>query len=303
MNIVQKLAFLVVLVPILLFGQQKVGTSIGQFLEIPPSPRAEGMGGSFIGVADDIFTIYYNPAGLANQYSKQFAFSHIAWVADINIEYAAFSMPSMGGVIGISALTFSFNELETTPYFPEGTGRTYSAGDLAVAVTYAKPLTDRFFVGLNFKYVGEYYADIDAHGWAMDIGTIYRTAFKDIRLGMMLSNFGPDLTLLNQSYPLPMNFHFGAAGEIINNDNHRLTLNFQGSHPNDNLEKFQTGVEYAFMEKGFLRVGFKNHDSERFAFGGGFKFAFGSLVARADYSFTYMLNLDNVHRVSVYFMF
>ncbi len=289
----------------LVFGQAKVGTAVGQFLEISPSARAEGMGSAFIAVADDPSAMYYNPAGLAWQLRRQLSFSHAVYFADISFDWLGASLPLAGGVFGVSATALNAGEMEeTTPYHPEGTGRTFTAGALSAGITYSRLLTDRFAVGINLKYVGEYLADVSAQGWAMDIGTIYKTAFHDIRLGMLLSNFGPDLSYIQQSFPLPMCFHFGAAGELLKNGTHRLTIDFEGSHPNDNLEKFQIGFEYAYKEFAFLRGGYKiQYDSDRFALGAGVRIPLGSLTIGADYSFTDMKYLNDVHRFSISFLF
>ena len=301
MRIFSRYLIVVIVLPVLVFGQAKVGTAVAQFLEIPASAHGEGMAGARVGITDDISSIYYNPGALAWQNRRQFVISHSMLYAGISHDFAAFTMPAMGGVIGVSAITLYTGEMEeTTPYQPEGTGRTFSAGDLALGVSYSRFLTDRFSVGVTAKYLGEYYADVHAHGWAMDIGTIFKTAFKDIRLGMMLSNFGPDLKFISQSAPLPMCFHFGAAGEIINTAPHRLTLDVEGSHPNDNLEKFRAGLEYAYNEMFFIRAGGKlQYDSDLFTLGAGFKIPVGATRFAVDYSFTYMRHLESVHRISV----
>jgi len=296
-----KLLAVLLILPVIVFGQAKVGTSCAQFLEIPVSARGEGMASSFIAVADDISAIYYNPGGLAWQNRKQMAISHTMLFAGINHDFAAYTMPAMGGVMGVSFVSIYTGDIdETTPYQPEGTGRTFTAGDLSAGLTYARLLTDRFSVGVNVKYVGEYYSDVHAHGWAMDIGTVFKTAFKDIRLGMKLSNFGPDLKFIQQNAPLPMAFHFGAAGEIINSPDHRITLDVEGSHPNDNLEKFQAGIEYAYKEMLFIRGGGKfQYDSDLFTLGAGFRLPVGAFMVRGDYSFTYMKYLNSVHRFTL----
>ena len=300
MRIGFKWLLVMLLLPAVMFGQAKVAQSVAQFLEIPVSARGEGMASARIATIDDISSIYYNPGALAWQNRRQFAISHTMLYAGISHDFAAYTMPALGGVVGISAISLYTGEMEeTTPYQPEGTGRTFVAGDLAMGLSYSKFLTDRFSFGMTIKYLGEYYADVHAHGWSMDIGTIFKTAFRDIRLGMLLSNFGPDLKFLSQSAPLPMTFHFGAAGEVINTAPHRLTLDVEGSHPNDNLEKFQMGMEYAYNEMLFLRAGAKfQYDSDLFTLGAGFKVPLGGARLGLDYSFTYMRHLESVHRVT-----
>ena len=44
---------------------EKVGTFDGQFLKIPVGARAKGMGGAFVGVADDPSAVFWNAAGIA----------------------------------------------------------------------------------------------------------------------------------------------------------------------------------------------------------------------------------------------
>ena len=45
-------------------GLSGVGTRAAEFLTIPVGPRAVAMGGAFAAAADDITSIYWNPAGL-----------------------------------------------------------------------------------------------------------------------------------------------------------------------------------------------------------------------------------------------
>jgi hypothetical protein len=163
-----------------------------------------------------------------------------------------------GGFAAISIYSLNTGDMdETTIFNPEGTGRTFSAQDLAIGLTYSQSITDRFSTGATWKFINESYADISASTWAFDVGTIYRTEFKDVRIGMSITNFGPDIKFITESAPLPMTFHLGIAGEAIDNDTHKLTLGFELSHPNDNLEKFNFGTEYWWKKMVALRAGIK----------------------------------------------
>ena len=71
----------------------KVGTTAGQFLKIGPGARALAMGGAYVGVSDDIYAVYYNPAGVAiNKGNGQAAFNHTQWLADVSYDFAAASL-------------------------------------------------------------------------------------------------------------------------------------------------------------------------------------------------------------------
>ncbi len=290
--------------PLLALGQAKVGTAAAQFLEMPISARGVGMADAFTATSNDISAIFYNPAGLTNLVRREVLFTHNIWPAGIMHDFAAYAMPmpQIGGVIAVSAVGLTTGDMkETTPGRPEGTGRMFSASDLAAGVTYARKMTDRFSVGVTWRYVGEYYADVKAHSWSMDIGTLYRTAFKNMRIGMNFTNFGPDITFLQTPYPLPMSLHMGLAAEVYETDLHMVTLGLEGSHPNDNLEKFQAGAEYWYNDMFAVRGGYKfgAWDAETFSVGAGAKIPLGSITAKVDYAYSDMQALKCAHRFSL----
>ncbi len=301
----------------LFLRRRKVGTAEGQFLEISVGARGMGMGEAFTATADDISSIYFNPGFTGNLTRKEVMLSHIDLMAGISYEFAAFAMPlSMtGGVAGVSIYSLSTGDMmETTPAFPEGTGRTFSAGCFAAGLTYAQPLTDRFSAGITWKFINSAYADVSASSWAVDIGTIYKTEFKNFRIGMAMKNFGPDMKFLTNSAPLPMVFHLGVAGEVIETPVHKVTLSLEASHPNDNLEKFNIGSEYWWKNMVALRAGIKTQPDSagswaevpgtglhliHYSFGAGVRVPVSSFMMKADYSFTDWGWFEPMHRFSL----
>ncbi|MCI0329748.1 MAG: PorV/PorQ family protein [candidate division Zixibacteria bacterium] len=306
------------------WGQAKVGTAGLQFLEIGVSARATAMGGAFAALASDAFAVYYNAAGLAAVGRKQAALSHIDYPAGIHYEFAAMALPvrKLGGVMAISLYDFQSGDIPVTTYnFPSGTGETTKAQDLAVAVTFARYLTDHFSFGITGKFIQESLADREASGWAADVGTLYETGFRNFRIAMRISNFGPNFTFGPsgenfKDFPLPIDFHFGTAIDVVQNSHHRTTLAFEGSHPADNLEKFNGGLEYWYSEKLALRLGVYYRqdtdaqeqlveDSRKFtvgtglAAGAGFKFPVQRFNLTADYAYQQAHDLGSFHRWSV----
>jgi hypothetical protein len=155
--------------------------------------------------------------------------------------------------------------LETTIEMPYGTGRSFTASDLAAGITYSQRLTNKFSVGGNVKYIEERLAEEKAVGVAFDVGTFYDTGWKSVIIAMVITNFGPDMNFVDAPFPMPINFKFGGSMRLINNDEHELILALEGSHPNDNLEQFSIGMEYGFMKTGFLRIGKKINGAKRYS--------------------------------------
>lgn len=303
------LAVLLVLVaPELSFAQAKVGTAGTQFLEIGVSARAVGMGEAFLANCDDASAVYYNPALIATLPQTQVMLTHIDYPAEISYEFAALTMPipQLLGSLGFGFYYLTTNDMPVTDYFyPRGNGQTFTARDIAASLSYAVSLTDRFSVGITVKYIGEFLEEEKAIGWGADVGTLYQTGFRNLKICMMISNFGPDKTFIQESYPLPMDFKFGMAIDAVSNSSHRVVLAVQGSHPNDNLEKYKTGMEYWYSNTLALRIGnrFEDDAGGGFTAGAGIMLPLSTFTLRADYGYHDFGWLKEVHRFSVGFSF
>lgn len=256
----------------------KVGTTSAQFLKIGVGARAMGLGGSFTALANDVSTLYWNPAGITNLRGFSFAVTHTEWFADISHDFAGIVYRlSSSDVIALNVVALNTGEQEvTTVTQPEGTGIFYDVSDLAIGLSYARVLTDRFSVGLTVKYIQQNMYNESANTFAVDIGTFLRTGFHDLIIAMNMSNFGgsmqlegrdlititdlnnqvsgnynPDAQLKTEPWPLPLIFRVGIAMDLVGgndpivaSENNRFTLAIDGVHPNDNTEKLNIGGEY-----------------------------------------------------------
>lgn len=315
-------------------GFSKVGTAAAQFLKIGVGARAAGMGETFVAVANDVNALYWNPAGIANLKSISVGVSHSQWFAEIFHNYAGMAIPlSESDVLGLSAISLSTNEQEvTTVEQPEGTGVFYDVSDIAIGLSYARALTDRFSVGLTVKYIQQTAHNVLANTVALDIGTYLRTGFHNLVIAMSVSNFGgnmqlegrdliiladinkgisgeynPDARLKTEPWPLPLNFRVGIAMDIVGGIDpflqskyHRFTMALDGNHPNDNNERINIGGEYSWNDTFFARFGYKiNYDVERWTFGAGVKLNVGSQQVGFDYALVDYYDLGKVSRFSL----
>ena len=312
----------------------KVGTASAQFLTIGVGARAMGLGGSFTALANDVSTLYWNPAGLTNLHGFSFAVAHTEWFANISHDFAGIVYPlSSSDVVALSVIGLNTGEQEvTTVTQPEGTGIFYDVSDLAIGLSYARALTDRFTVGVTVKYIQQDLYNESANTFAVDIGTFLRTGFHDLIIAMNMSNFGgsmqlegrdlititdinnqvsgnynPDALLKTEPWPLPLIFRVGVAMDfvggndpIVQSESSRFTLAIDGVHPNDNTEKINIGGEYAWNENVFARLGYKiNYDVEKWAFGVGLKFNIGGNEVGFDYALIDFNDLGKVSQISL----
>jgi hypothetical protein len=296
---------LLLLLPSAALCQSKVGQAGAQFLEIGVSARAVALGNAFTAVSDDGTAVFYNPAGLTQLDQKEIVLTHISYVADINYEFAVVALPlySFGGTLAFSFYALDAGDiLETTYQNSLGTeDRTFTAQDHALGVSYARSLTDHFSIGVTWKFIEERYAEERSMGWAADVGTTFDTGYRGIKMSMVISNFGPDMRFITEDYPLPINFKFGGTFNLLEGANHRATFSAEGSHPSDNLESYNMGMEYSYSEKYALRIGqkFQEASASGIALGAGLRLPISDYNLGIDYGFHDFGLLRNIHMFTV----
>ena len=308
----------------------KSGTTVAQFLKIGVGARAMGQAGSFVAHSDDVYSLYWNPAGITKVKNVAFAVVHTEWFADITHQFLGLVLPvNANSAVGFQATILNMDQIEiTTIDEPHGTGEFYDAGDLAIGVSYAIKLTNFFAVGITGKYIQQKIYNESASTYAFDISSQLDVPFHGLKMGMNFSNFGgkmkmdgrdlireydlnPENTLNDgvethlktEPWELPVNFAVGLAVDLIGrndaflkmNDN-EMTFSITGNHPADAKEFASFGVEYTFQNVVSLRSGYRlNRDIEKFYYGFGLKVPIPGAAFNFDYSVASFDELDNIH--------
>ncbi|MEQ8525354.1 PorV/PorQ family protein [Gracilimonas sp.] len=300
-------------------AQDKVGTTSAAFLSISSGARASAMGGAYVAIANDGSAMFWNPAGMAQLESNTVTFSNMNWFLDSQIQDA--SVVIHGGDIGNFALSvraIDHGEIEVrTIDIPEGTGEVFSPTNLAVAVSYSRFITDQFSIGANTKFVQEKIWNESATGFAVDLGVLYRTSFKNLRIGMSMTNFGNEMQmtgddlrqpidvdegingnndrnegyLATDSWPMPLLFKVGVAIDALDIESHKIEFAIDAKHPSDNSESLDIGIEYGFNDMVFFRGGYRSFlssqtEDQSITAGFGLKYDFNGIGA--NFGATYM---------------
>ena len=264
------------------------GTTAASFLKVGVGGRALGMGEAYATQATDITSMFWNSSGLALNDKMQVFFNHFYYFADMSMDYGAFSLPTNIGTFGAFVTYMGLGSIErTTITQPEGTGEIVNANSFAVGVSYSRMLTDRFSIGGNIKYVQETIWHSNATGVAFDIGVLYKAFFKNINVGMSISNFGTSMqmngrdlliqhdvntsfegnnpnvnaNLETDSYSMPVIFRFGISADLakdfFNIKNQSLIISLDAVHPNDNYEYLNVGSELNLFDLIAFRAGYR----------------------------------------------
>lgn len=319
----------------------RAGSVGALFLKLGMSPRAVALGNTYMGVSDDITGVFLNPVSIAELEGIHFFISELEYLVDMRAIAGAVSFPlpeNIGGRLAFHYTGFLSGDMTmTTAQDIDGvlTNKDFSWNDMALGATYARVFTDRFSVGLGIKYVRTDVADFYSQTVAFDIGTLYKTGYRNLRLGMSVTNFGPDMRFQGKydntyisgiwqvsiaeeygDYALPISLQVGIADDYyFADDAIRVTGAIDYSHPNDLAERIHLGAEFAYDEMFFVRGGFfldmDERDTEDAIDPGDdaldrfmeFRFGAGVRISNimVDYAWQDIENLGSVHRFAVGF--
>ncbi len=292
-------------------NEGRIGTTGGQELLIPTDARGAALGGSAIANAAGIEAMFWNPAGLAYiDEGTQVIFTHIPWIADIDINYVAVATNIEDfGVIGFSYKSVNIGNIEeTTEAFPEGTGSIFSPTLAVLGLSYARAMTTNINFGFSVQLINEDIFEVQASGFAFDFGFQYEPRWHGLTMGIVLKNYGPDLTFTGKGFDrpssvgnrpvssenagseLPTSVNIGLAYEFMSNGLNTVTAtgNFKGNNQNNDF--WQGGLEYGYDDWLFVRGGYNYSTQEGWLYGATVGFGFtrpvGDMNLSIDYTWT-----------------
>ncbi|MBC8216279.1 MAG: PorV/PorQ family protein [Candidatus Marinimicrobia bacterium] len=277
------------------FSQEihRYGTTTANFLEIGIGSAPSAMGEAYVAVANDLSSIYWNPAGLASFRGTAVQFMIQPWVIDINTLFfaGAMSIPRIG-TIGFGLTQVGYGDMDvTTLDYQDGTGEKFTANELAFSLSYSRRIVSWFSFGSSAKLVQSNIWHSSAHAFALDLGVMINTQFFSVTrnrkdglvIGMSISNYGTRMKydgidlyqpidiseyeegnygdvagqFRPQEWELPLLFRIGISVKPIVTKNTNLIFAVDANHPNNNTESLNIGVAYEMRFPGKATVTFR----------------------------------------------
>ncbi len=312
---------------VMLLADGSLGQSGANFLQIGATPRGAALGGGITSIANGAEALVWNPAGAISAEKTDIYISHTDWFLDTKLTFGgAVIKYGDNNAIGISATVFSMDDQEiTTVYKPNGTGDYFNSGDLSIGLSYARQMTDKFSFGITGKFIQESIYNETASQVALDVGSIYKTNFHNLRIGMAVRNFSgnmkfngddiddriteetdrneednPRVERLSSEFRLPQIFQMGIAVDVFENTNNCITMIIDVDVPSDNEERLIVGSEYCFNNLAWLRASYQmNYDTAGLNAGAGINLK----GIRLDYSFSNHNVFSAIHRFGIGYSF
>jgi len=304
-------AMLAAAVPVLA-GSESVGTTSTNFIKIPPFARACGMGEAYTAVSDGIHGIYYNPAGMVSTVSYEISASHIAWFQKMNYEFLALVAPSplsdtdkLGAAFAwfqvdrqnsASALPSYDNSFLNSTELSDYITGSFAPYDYSVILAYAREFNSMFSGGASVKFTSENIEKFSGSNVTANMGFMLKHMLSDstVKIGLDVSNIGPDLKMESIGYGSPILVRAGISDSFRLFDG-RMLAAAQAIIQFDYESIYMLGAEYWFAGMAALRCGYKTGGFEHMTYGGGLKFSSWQL----DYAYVNYNELGPAHRVTL----
>jgi hypothetical protein len=251
------------------------GLAVGGFEQTEAGARPASMGGAYIGLANDVWAIFYNVAGLSDLSSREVSFFYTPGqfgLSELTRSTLAIGFPTRLGVFGLAARRYGF--------------------DLYHEVTWTASYANRvsgLSVGVNLNYHTvsiQNYGSSGAVG--IDVGVLLGFS-RHVRWGVAAKNVNSP-TIGESGEPLPQTFSAGIA--YLPTQSLSLTLDYVKETNFDPSSRF--GFEYRIIDAVALRGGVSDRPSE---YAGGIGIQYG--IVAIDYAFFMHQELGITHQGSI----
>ncbi|MCB4755421.1 MAG: PorV/PorQ family protein [Elusimicrobia bacterium] len=231
----------IIFLPIFSFAANKnVGTSGAQFLKIGAGARTTAMGDAFVGIADDVNAVYFNPAGLTQLERPELTAMHTQWIQDISYDYGAFACPTKIGVFGLSATTLKVDDIPKRGA-DEGNIGDFEVMDAAYTLSYARTLFSNFSIGLTGRHMRQEIDNVLATTWGGDVGLFQKFERWPLSIGLAVKHFGQEVKFQEESDPQPLTVDAGVGSYLFRK---KLTVGVDVKKPRDNDLQYGVGAEW-----------------------------------------------------------
>lgn len=184
-----------------------------EFLLINFDAESLGCGGA--GVAGKgLSKLCLNPSSIIGVKGEEVVFFHSEWISDLSYEFFGYAKELRGCAISLSGGWLRMPKIKGRG--PDKESLEYSASDLLLALSYAKE-TKVGVLGGSVKLIELKIEEERGDGMAIDIGWLLERDLAHTeskywyRLGISISNVGPEIQFVAQSDPLPLTLRAGFA--------------------------------------------------------------------------------------------
>lgn len=291
-----KRSFLIMIVAFLsltskLWADTGDGGYAGAFQQLGLGARALGMGGAFVGVADDATAGFFNPAGLVQIHMRTFGAFFRKMALDRRLSYITYCQPiRQEATIGIGWINAGVTDVVGRNENGEITGEIKNYEN-ALELFFGRKILNELLVGIRIGYIQYNLANINAYGVGFGF-SVFGKPIQKLRLGAAVENLGMKYSWTSGDYwkkfdllgssskeEFPIHLRFGASYLLLKD---RILISSEIDKNGKQKEKIHLGVEGWILEKLAARAGY---DKGSLTLGVGLRQNMRSTVLGFDYAY------------------
>jgi len=246
------------------------GSTAAAGLKVYPGARPGAMGGAFIGLADDLNALFWNPAGLAHLDAPEASVFYAPYLVGSSLQMLEYAhpFPVIGTFAGaLTLLDYGVNDRTTER--PDGLfgGRVGMANpqDIFVAGGWGRdvpPLLGmtKLKAGVTMKMTFQNVAGRTLPGFGTSAGLLWDTPMEKLRLGMVADNLG--FAAAEGTKTLPISWAMGASYGAGMGRNIDVVYTFDTRFSVDTTAGMGLGAEALAFNILFVRGGWRGGGAE-----------------------------------------
>jgi hypothetical protein len=276
-----------------LYGAGVTGADV---LNEHPSARAVALGNAYVALGDDLGSLTFNPAGLANLKGPSLTFLHHAGIETLSTEILSYGQPLDFGTLAGGLVYRSQDDIAN----PLATDAPIASYDFTLGIDYATSvsrwlpnvnlpdLLAHADVGMGLKYLRSHLGMFDADDFTIDLG-MRTTLGEGLIGGVSVINLGPPIKFINVADPLPSAILVGVARNFQPFEGNSLNLAADAEAPFYDTFRGHLGVEDWLGKALAIRVGYvldSDQSLNGLSAGFGFKLDQEGLLFNFDYAYS-----------------
>lgn len=269
---------------------QSGGNGVYAFLELPTSARQAALGTNVLAsYTTDVALVLANPSLLDSTYHSHLSLNYLNYLGDVNT--GSMSYAHYLNKFGSFAFSTIYNHYGTFTEADE-TGLIvgeFTASDIAFLIGWGRPLSPRFRIGANLKFIYSDYYLFSSTGLCVDVATSYIDAEQKFSTTLLIQNAGRQLKpyVSSQTESLPFRIHLTTQKQfqhvplslyftfhnlqkwdLTYRDTTSMFANPFGNQNEQNFiediaDKFMhhviAGMEFSPFQHAYLRIGYNYH--------------------------------------------
>ncbi len=255
---------------------------------------------AYTGAPGDIWSLTYNPAGLANIDRLKLGVSQIEWLEDTSYSYLGVGLPRGDGGLAMGLAYFNLGGVEV--YDEQGTDLNESAEAYNFGFVggygFDVPNVCGLAAGISGHVIQANFDEETATAIGLNLGLLYGMMDDQVHLGVAVKNMGTKFKFEGDEDGQTMTYVGGVSYATVPDQipNVGLLVGVDAMMPQDQDMQLGVGGEVWIYEMLALRAGYKTgSEMGNLSYGAGFAYSDFQL----DYTYSDYEDLEATHRISL----